>query len=90
MKCVGATDFFIQLPYFIEGIFIGLLAGGLAIFVQEYLYNYIISPILADLKFFSPVTLNGNFDFLTWSFLAVGAFVGIIGSVYPVKKYLKV
>ena len=90
MKNVGATDFFIQLPYFIEGIIIGLLAGGLAILAQGYVYNYILAPILADLGFFSPVSINGNFDFFTWCFLGVGAFVGIIGSVYPVKKYLKV
>jgi cell division transport system permease protein len=90
MKCVGATDFFIQLPYFIEGMIIGLFAGGLAILVQQYVYNFVLAPILSDLGFFTPAALSGNFDFYTWSFLIVGAFVGVIGSVYPVKKYLKV
>ena len=29
MKYVGATDFYIQLPYFIEGMIIGLISGCL-------------------------------------------------------------
>ncbi len=86
MKYVGATDFFIQLPYFIEGMIIGLLAGVVSFFVQFYVYNAILYPILSEL--FTPLSFKLTF----WIpfFLIGGVFIGIIGSVYPVKKYLKV
>ena len=88
MKYVGATDFFIQLPYFIEGMIIGLLAGVISFFVQFYVYTAILYPILSEL--FTPLSFTGELSFWIPFFLIGGGLIGIIGSVYPVKKYLKV
>ncbi len=88
MKYVGATDFFIQLPYFIEGMIIGLLAGIISFFVQFYVYTAILYPILSEL--FTPLSFIGELTFWIPFFLIGGVLIGIIGSVYPVKKYLKV
>lgn len=88
MKYVGATDFFIQLPYFIEGLIIGLLAGVISFFVQFYVYTAILYPILSEL--FTPLSFTGELSFWIPFFLIGGGLIGIIGSVYPVKKYLKV
>ena len=49
MKYVGATDFYIQLPYFIEGLLIGIFSGVLSFFVERLLYKSFISPVLGDL-----------------------------------------
>ena len=88
MKYVGATDLFIQLPYFIEGMIIGLLAGVISFFVQFYVYTAVLYPILSDL--FLPLSFTGELYFWIPFFLIGGVLIGIIGSVYPVKKYLKV
>ncbi len=88
MRYVGATDFFIQLPYFIEGMIIGLLAGVISFFLQFYVYTAVLSPILSEL--FTPLSFAGNLSFWIPFFLVGGGLIGIIGSVYPVKKYLKV
>lgn len=88
MKYVGATDFFIQLPYFIEGMIIGLLAGIISFFVQFYVYTAVLYPILSEL--FTPLSFTGELSFWIPFFLIGGVLIGIIGSVYPVKKYLKV
>lgn len=88
MKYVGATDFFIQLPYFIEGMIIGLLAGIVSFFVQFYVYTAVLYPILGEL--FTPLSFTDNLTFWIPFFLLGGMFIGVIGSVYPVKKYLKV
>lgn len=90
MKYIGATDAFIQAPYFLEGIIVGLIAGCLALVAQHYVYANILAPILADLGFFTPLALSGIFRFFVIGFLAVGAIVGTIGSALPVKKYLNV
>ncbi len=89
MKYVGATDFFIQLPYFIEGMIIGLLAGIISFFVQFYVYTAVLYPILAELLT-TPLSFTAELSFWIPFFLIGGVLIGIIGSVYPVKKYLKV
>lgn len=88
MKYVGATDTFIQLPYFIEGLMIGLIAGVISFFAQWYLYSSVLSPILSEL--FTPVSFVDQFSFWVFFFMVGGMTIGVIGSVYPVKKYLKV
>ncbi len=88
MKYVGATDFFIQLPYFIEGMLIGLVAGIVSFFVQFYVYTAVLYPILSEL--FTPLSFVKELSFWIPFFLIGGVFIGIVGSVYPVKKYLKV
>ncbi|MBO5248909.1 MAG: permease-like cell division protein FtsX [Clostridia bacterium] len=88
MKYVGATDFFIQLPYFIEGMIIGLLAGIISFFVQFYVYNAVLFPILSEM--FTPISFTGELSFWIPFYVVGGMLIGIIGSVYPVKKYLKV
>ena len=90
MKYVGATDAFIEAPYFMEGIIIGLTAGVIAIISQIYVYNNVLSPILSDLGFANPLNINSVMTLIVIGFLAVGAIIGTIGSAYPVKKYLNV
>lgn len=88
MKYVGATDFFIQLPYFIEGMIIGLMAGVISFFVQFYVYTAVLFPILSEIC--TPISFTANLTYWILFFLVGGVLIGIIGSVYPVKKYLKV
>jgi len=88
MKYVGATDFFIQLPYFIEGMIIGLLAGIISFFVQFYVYSAVLQPLLSEV--FTPISFVSELSFWIPFFLIGGIVIGIVGSVYPVKKYLKV
>ncbi len=90
MKYVGATDAFIEAPYFMEGIIIGLTAGFIAIISQIYVYNNVLSPILSDLGFANPLNINSVISVIVIGFLAAGALIGTIGSAYPVKKYLNV
>ena len=90
MKYVGATDFYIQLPYFIEGLIIGLISGIVSYVVQRFLYNGMIAPIIQDFGISSALNLDVNFGYLFLAFLITGGLIGIIGSVFPVKKYLRV
>ena len=88
MKYVGATDSFIQLPYFIEGMIIGLIAGIISFFLQFYLYSNVLSPLLSEM--FVPLSFTSQLSFWVIFFLLGGSLIGIVGSVFPVKKYLKV
>ena len=91
MTYVGATDFYIQLPYFIEGLLIGIFSGVLSFFVERLLYKSFISPVLGDLvRGISLFDFDAHFGLILALFVAFGGIIGVFGSVIPVKKYLNV
>lgn len=92
MRLVGATNSFIRWPFFLEGLWLGILGSIIPILVVGTSYNYIY-------KFISP-KLEGNFikilDIYPFIFqlagllVLMGAFIGIWGSLMSVRKFLKV
>ena len=90
-KMVGATNWFIRWPFVIEGMVLGLVAGGLA-FLAEWglyteLYNVAGTVSLSSFHLLS-------FDVLRWWVLGVycgaGALFGIGGSVTSIRKFMDV
>lgn len=97
MKYVGATNGFIKLPFFVEGMFIGILAGGAAFGLTWFIYNSVFSLFSAEnfslwemFGFFNLIP----FDDILWIVLAVnclaGALLGAVGTTVSMGKYLKV
>ncbi len=92
MRLVGATNSFIRWPFFLEGLWLGILGSIIPILVVGTSYNYIH-------QYMSP-KLEGNFikilDIYPFIFqlagllLLMGAFIGIWGSMMSVRKFLKV
>lgn len=96
MKFVGASDFFIKLPFIVEGISIGLISAISAYLSLWYGYNYLISK-MSDIKLQWIINLYNNIVpfsvynmYILSFFLGVSLFIGIMGSSFFVKKYLKV
>ena len=90
MKFVGATDFFVRTPYFIEGVIIGILAGIIALVLTYFAYNDVFSPIISDFGLFTPLSINSRLLQLALFYIISGGIIGMLGSVFPVKKYLNV
>ncbi|MCU1353041.1 MAG: hypothetical protein JWM05_2250 [Acidimicrobiales bacterium] len=93
MKLVGATNWFIRIPFMLEGLFQGLIGAGIAITGVYYL-NHFFSKRLASQQ---GVELLQNFvvdnaDVLTTSILigVAGALVGVISSAVAATWFLKV
>lgn len=89
MRYVGATNWFIVLPFIFEGVIIGLFSGAFAYLIEWYAYRYIERVVIGDL---SMITLVGFDDINTYmlvGFLVVGVVTGIIGSCISLSKYLK-
>ena len=97
MKLVGATDTFIRLPFMIEGILIGMIAAGIAFGLLWLGYDYGMEALLASGSTgwlsISRDTLV-NFEdvavYLFATFSAMGAGLGWLGSIFFVRKHLKV
>ncbi len=96
MKYVGATNFLVTLPFLVEGLAMGLIAGVLSASGVLALYSYLIS---------AASTLSGVWDVLVgtslvpleavWttvlsSSVAGGTLVGGLGSLFSIRKHLNV
>lgn len=88
MKSVGATDSFVRLPFIVEGVLMGLLAGGVGYGVIFLLYRWLGQKfsfgVLLSLVPFRAVWLP-----LLIGFLVGGVLVGVCGSAISMNKYLK-
>ncbi len=96
MKYVGATNGFIRLPFFVEGIAVGLIAGLIssAIVLGGYQLLIIYS---VDFPAFWGSILNSvllGMDQVWWkvlvAFLAFGSLIGSVGTATSIRKYLHV
>lgn len=90
MRYVGATNWFIVLPFILEGIIIGVLSAGLAYGVQYYIYNYIQNMIVGDYSELITVVAFGSLKrYILMGFGGIGILTGIFGSSVSLHKYLK-
>lgn len=88
MKSVGATDWFIRMPFLVEGIVIGLSAGIIAFGLVSYIYSAAMSAVykVASTGALPYATI---FPWLLLSFLGAGIVSGSFGSLVSIGKYLK-
>ena len=89
MRYIGATKWFIALPFELEGIFIGLLSGGLAFSLQWYAYGYVQKMILNGIPMIDIIPFAEIRTVMLIGCLAVGMITGLTGSVIAIRKYLK-
>lgn len=96
MKYVGATNGFIRLPFFVEGVTVGLIAGAISTVVVLGGYQLLL-VFAVDLPGFWGTLLAGTLLPLSrvWylvlgGFLLFGVLIGSLGTASSIRKYLKV
>ncbi len=89
MRYVGATGWFITLPFIFEGIIIGLVASVIAYFVEMFAYTYIEGTVKSGLDMLHIIPFGQISIPVLLQFLAVGVITGVIGSCISIGKYLK-
>ncbi len=96
MKYVGATNAFIRIPFFFEGLFTGLVSGVGASAVTYYVYTMVMDIITNDVSFWKTIGVNEPLPFsevkyfVIALYLCTGAIIGAIGSVTSTSKHLQV
>lgn len=93
MKYVGATNWYIRIPYILEGAVAGLFGGFLAWLIVYLIYSRLFGLFMANTKptdvmaMITPATIAVKIMLLN---LSLGIGVGGIGSAVSVRRYIKV
>jgi cell division transport system permease protein len=87
---VGASNWFIRTPFLLEGVLQALIGAGLAILSVAALQAAIM-PRLGEALPFLPVTMNGQATAqIALVLVLAGVFIGLLGSGFALRRYLKV
>lgn len=96
MKYVGATNAFIRMPFFVEGMVTGFFAGAGAYFVTWAIYSSAYEMIteqgmLMNTFGVSSLIPFGDIRFIVvLGYLVFGSLIGAIGSVVSTRKHIDV
>ena len=96
MKYVGATNLLVTLPFLVEGLAVGLIAGVISASGVLALYGYLVNAagglggVWNVLLGTSLVSLNAVWSTVLISSVAGGALVGGLGSLFSIRKHLNV
>ncbi len=96
MKYVGATNTFIRIPFFIEGMIVGIIAAAAALLLTQFAYESVYNIFKNDMKLWSVLGVDNLYPFkkmflkVTVSYLVSGAFIGAVGTSISAGKHLKV
>ncbi|MDN7226207.1 permease-like cell division protein FtsX [Planococcus liqunii] len=92
MKLVGATNWFVRIPFILEGMWLGLLGSIIPIGLVAALYYNIteftqpkLSGELVQILDFTPLVYQ-----VSALILVMGVFIGIWGSFMSIRKFLRV
>ncbi len=93
MKLVGASNWFIRIPFMIEGLFQGVIGALLALPVLAFARTYVIEEFSESdgLRLLEGFRVTDG-EFLTISIyaLVIGTAVATVGSIFAVSRYLDV
>ena len=90
MRLVGASNGFIRGPFLMEGALHAVIGALLAAGCLELLRHLALPRLQASLAFL-PIGIDGNTFLLIYLILlAAGLVIGLIGSAFAMRRYLKV
>ncbi|MCK9478098.1 MAG: permease-like cell division protein FtsX [Firmicutes bacterium] len=91
MKFVGATDWFIRLPFMIEGIIIGIVGAIISAIIVSSAYGYFLSTTGVLIETTVKLLKTGQVTRILIAYLAGGGIVlGALGSSLSLRKHLYV
>lgn len=94
MKYIGATDAFVNAPFFVEGIAIGLIGSVIPMIILYFAYRSVVDfilnkfSILQNILAFLPV--QEVFHILLPVGIGLGIGIGVLGSFFAVRKHADV
>lgn len=96
MKLVGATNWFVRIPFLFEGFFEGFTGSIISIVILFFMGNFLLirgERIIADTMKIKELAIigSGNIVFYVYAGLAIlGGLIGILSSTIALRRYVKI
>ena len=90
MRYIGATKFYITMPFVVESIIISAIAALAGFGCQYYLYNTLLVNVAKDYPIIKILPYAELHDMFLIIYFAAGLFIGMFGSIITIRKYMKV
>jgi len=90
MRLVGASNWFIRMPFLLEGVMQSLIGASLAIATLAGMHFFLV-PRLGEILAFLPITItDATMVQLSLMLILAGVVIGIMGSGVALRRYLKI
>lgn len=96
MKLVGATNWFVRIPFLFEGFFEGFTGSVISVILLYFLGNFLLirgERVIADTMHIKELAIVGsvNIEFYVYAATVIlGGLIGIISSGIALRRYVKV
>ena len=96
MRYVGASKSFIEIPFFVEGVVIGILSAGIAFGLTWFAYTEIFKMFSTDVNMLSIFGLSALIPFeaiavkTSIAYAIFGILLSAVGTVVSTRKHLNV
>ena len=90
MKMLGATNFFVHMPFLLEGMIIGLTGGIITAVLIHFGYSSLLSRVMLVMPFVHLIDDSGTIYRLLGGILATGLIIGVVGSTLSLRRFLRV
>ena len=96
MKLVGATNWFVRIPFLFEGFFEGFVGSIIAVFLLYFMSNYLLikaERAIVDTMHIKDLAVLGSDNVILYIYAAIiilGALLGILSSAIALKRYIRV
>lgn len=94
MRLIGAKNIFIEAPFLIEGVIIGLVGAALPLVALYYLYHKVILYVAGEFNMLTSVMkflpVNELFSTLLPVGMLLGVGIGFFGSIVTSRRHLRV
>ncbi len=90
MKLVGATNWYIRWPFFLEGMIIGFSGAFLAVMSIYFIYDQLVQNISVMVSFVPIMTDQEVLYNIYKNLLLMGTGIGALGSAVSLHRFLKV
>jgi cell division transport system permease protein len=96
MKLVGATNWFVRLPFLFEGFFEGFVGSLISVIILYFLSNYLLirgEKAIVDTMHIKDLAILGNNNIIVYIYaglIILGGLIGIFSSGFALKRYIKV
>lgn len=96
MKLVGATNWFVRLPFLFEGFFEGFIGSIISVILLYFLSNYLLirgEKAIVDTMHIKDLAILGNNNIILYVYaglIILGGLIGIFSSGFALKRYIRV